>query len=103
MLQMDKPEDYVLATNNFHSVRDFIELAFSYKNITIKWEGDGLGEIGIDTNSGKSLIRIDKRYYRPTEVDELIGSNEKAKKQLGWQPTISFTDLVKEMVESDCL
>lgn len=102
ILQADNPEDYVLATNTFHSVREFVELAFSYKNIDIKWEGEGLNEVGIDKATGTIRIKINERYYRPTEVDELLGCNLKAKQQLGWTPNIAFSELVKEMVELDC-
>lgn len=102
MMQRDKPEDFVLSTNEFHSVREFITKAFSIKNIEIEWRGSGLDEVGIDKNSGKILVKIDKKYYRPCEVDELLGDSTKAREEIGWTPEISFDSLVKDMVESDC-
>jgi len=102
MLQVDKPDDYVLSTNEFHSVREFIEKAFALKGFNIKWKGEGLDEIGYDTNTGKELIFIDERYFRPAEVEELLGDSTKARTELGWKPNYSFEDLVKEMVDLDC-
>lgn len=103
MLQADEPKDYVLSTNEFHSVREFIEKAFSLKGFDIKWKGEGLNEIGYDANSGKELIFVSEKYFRPAEVDELLGDSTKARNELGWTPKYSFDDLVKEMVEYDCL
>ena len=103
MLQVDEPKDYVLSTNEFHSVREFIEKAFSLKGFDIKWKGEGLNEIGYDANSGKELIFVSEKYFRPAEVDELLGDSTKARNELGWTPKYSFDDLVKEMVEYDCL
>ena len=102
MLQVDKPDDYVLSTNEFHSVREFIEKAFALKGFNIKWKGEGLDEIGYDEKSGRELIFIDERYFRPAEVEELLGDSTKARMELGWKPRYSFDDLVKEMVELDC-
>ena len=102
MLQQEEPEDYVLATNEFHSVQEFVEKAFSLKGINLKWNGNGIDKVGIDSNTGKILIRIDKKYFRPSEVDELLGDSTKAKKELNWVPLISFDELVKEMVKNDC-
>lgn len=102
MLQTDEPKDYVLSTNEFHSVREFIEKAFSLKGFDIKWKGEGLNEIGYDANSGKELIFVSEKYFRPAEVDELLGDSTKARNELGWTPKYSFDDLVKEMVEFDC-
>ena len=102
MLQVDKPDDYVLSTNEFHSVREFIEKAFLIKGFNIKWKGKGLKEIGYDEKTGRELIFIDERYFRPAEVDELLGDSTKARKELGWNPSYSFDDLVKEMVDLDC-
>ena len=102
ILQYKKPDDYVLATNEFHSVREFIEKAFFLKGFNIKWKGEGLDEIGYDSKTNKELIFIDKKYFRPCEVDELLGDYSKAKKILNWEPKISFEQLVKEMVEFDC-
>ena len=103
MLQADEPKDYVLSTNEFHSVREFIEKAFSLKGFDIKWKGEGLNEIGYDANSGKELIFVSEKYFRPAEVDKLLGDSTKARNELGWTPKYSFEELVKEMVEHDCL
>lgn len=102
ILQHDKPGDFVLATGETHTVRSFVELAFATAGITIAWRGEGVDEIGIDTASGKVLVRIDPRYFRPTEVDLLIGDAAKAKRELGWSPKVTFGELVREMVEADC-
>ena len=102
ILQNETPDDYVLATNEFHSVREFIEKAFSLKGFDIKWKGEGIDEIGYDSKTNRELIFIDKKYFRPCEVDELLGDYSKAKKILNWEPKISFEQLVKEMVEKDC-
>ena len=102
MLQGEKADDYVLATNKFYSVRDFVEKAFSLKGFNIKWQGEGLDEVGIDEKTGKILVRVSDRYFRPAEVEELLGDSTKAKKELGWEATTSFDELVEEMVEVDC-
>lgn len=102
MLQGDKAADYVLATNKFYSVRDFVEKAFSLKGFNIKWIGKELDEIGIDEQTGKVLVRVSNKYFRPAEVEELLGDSSKAKKMLGWEATTKFEELVKEMVEVDC-
>jgi GDPmannose 4,6-dehydratase len=102
MLQADKPQDYVLSTNEFHSVREFIEKAFALKDIEISWKGEGINEIGYDKNSGRELIFIDECYFRAAEVEELLGDSTKARTELGWKTRYSFEDLVKEMVEHDC-
>ena len=102
MLQQDKPDDYVLASNEFHSVREFIEKAFSLKGFNIKWKGEGVNEIGYDEKTGRELIFISERYFRPAEVEELLGDSTKAKDKLGWENKYSFEELVKEMVQSDC-
>lgn len=101
IVQHDSPDDWVLATGETHSVRSFVELAFKETGITIEWSGDGVDEIGRDANTGKTLIEIDPRYFRPTEVELLIGDATKAETELGWKPQIKFADLVKEMVQSD--
>ena len=101
MLQQKNPDDYVLATGESHTVRDFIEKAFSEIDETIIWKGKGEDEIGLSKNSNKILIEVDKRYFRPTEVNYLLGDPTKAKNILGWEATIKFPDLVKEMVEED--
>ena len=102
MLQMDKPDDYVLATNEYHSVREFIEKAFALKGFNIAWKGSGLDEIGYDVSTGRELIFISEKYFRPAEVDELLGDSTKAHKQLGWKPEYTFDELVEEMVSVDC-
>ena len=101
MLQQERPDDFVLATNEYHSVREFVELAFKEKDINITWKGAGLSEIGYDKNTGKEYVFISDKYYRPTEVDELLGDSTKAKNILNWKAKISFQDLVKEMVENE--
>jgi GDPmannose 4,6-dehydratase len=101
ILQQKTPDDYVLATGEAHSVREFIELAFAQTGRVIAWEGVGTQERGIDTKSGKTLIEIDERYFRPTEVEFLLGDPTKAQKVLGWKHQTSFKDLVIEMVEAD--
>ena len=101
MLQQDKPEDYVLATGITTTVRDFCFMAFSEVGISINWEGKGNQEKGIDASTGKVLVEVDSNYYRPTEVDLLIGDATKAKEQLNWQPKVNVSSLVKEMVASD--
>jgi GDPmannose 4,6-dehydratase len=104
MLQKDadKVDDYVLATNEYHSVREFVEKAFLLKGFTIGWVNEGLEEIGYDVNTGRKLVSISDKYFRPAEVDELLGDSTKAKEELGWIPRVKFDDLVKEMVEADC-
>ncbi|HJT44530.1 MAG TPA: GDP-mannose 4,6-dehydratase [Rhizomicrobium sp.] len=101
ILQQPKPDDYVLATGEMHSVREFIELAFAEVGRKIAWRGKGVDEEGIDDKSGAVLVKIDPRYFRPTEVDLLLGDPSKARKILGWRHEISFPQLVKEMVASD--
>jgi GDPmannose 4,6-dehydratase len=101
MMQQDTAEDFVLATNEYHSVREFVECAFREKNIELAWKGSGVDEVGYDKNTGKEYIFISEKYYRPTEVEELLGDASKAKTQLGWEPKITFNALVKEMVAAD--
>eukprot|EP00761_Pharyngomonas_kirbyi_P011688 gb/GECH01011714.1/.p1 GENE.gb/GECH01011714.1/~~gb/GECH01011714.1/.p1 ORF type:complete len:360 (+),score=91.38 gb/GECH01011714.1/:1-1080(+) len=101
MLQQDKPEDFVISTGETHSVREFVEKAFSVAGMEIEWRGEGTNEEGIVKDTGKVVVKIDERYFRPTEVDFLLGDCTKAKKYLKWEPRTSFDDLVKEMVESD--
>ena len=102
MLQHDKPEDYVLSTNEFHSVREFVEKAFGLKGFNIKWKGEGINEIGYDETTGRELINISEKYFRPSEVEELLGDTTKAQTELGWKPEVSFDELVKMMVKGDC-
>ncbi|BBF93866.1 GDP-mannose 4,6-dehydratase [Blastochloris tepida] len=101
ILQQDRPDDYVLATGETHSVREFVELAFAEVGRTIAWTGSGVDETGIDAKTGKVLIEIDPRYFRPTEVDLLLGDPTKAHEALGWRHTTPFPDLVREMVAAD--
>jgi GDPmannose 4,6-dehydratase len=101
MLQQPQPDDYVLATGEAHSVRELVERAFACVGRTIKWCGKGVEEVGVEAKTGKDLVRIDPRYFRPTEVDELIGDPAKARAKLGWTHKTSFADLVAEMVASD--
>jgi GDPmannose 4,6-dehydratase len=101
MLQQEQPDDYVVATNEMHTVREFIEKAFSHVDITIEWEGEGVNEVGKNRATGDIIVRMDERYYRPCEVDQLLGNPEKAKRQLGWEPKIKFEELVKIMTEGD--
>jgi len=101
MLQQDKPDDYVVATGETHSVREFTELAFREAGIDIEWEGEGVNEIGRDADSGKVLVEVDPMFYRPTEVDLLIGDSSKARERLGWKTKVSFEELVRMMVKND--
>lgn len=102
ILQQAKAEDYVLATNTYHTVREFVEKAFALKGFHICWKGQGVNEIGYDKVTGKELIFISEKYFRPTEVDELLGDATKAYKQMGWKPEITFDELVEDMVNHDC-
>jgi len=102
ILQADKPGDFVLSTNEFHSVREFIEMSFTMKGFNIKWKGEGLDEIGYDEKTGRELIFISERYFRPAEVEELLGDSTKVRTMLGWKPQYSFKELVEEMVKEDC-
>jgi len=102
ILQADKPDDYVLSTNEFHSVREFVEESFKLKGFNIKWKGEGVNEIGYDENTGRELIFVSEKYFRPAEVEELLGDSTKARTELGWEPKVSFLELVKDMVDNDC-
>jgi len=102
MLQHDKPEDFVIATGQMHSVREFCTLAFSEAGIELQWEGEGIDEKGIDKATGQTLVEVDPKYFRPAEVEQLLGDPTKAKNVLGWNPQkTSFEDLVKLMVKHD--
>lgn len=101
ILQMDQSDDYVLATGETHAVREFVELAFAEVGREIAWSGTGVDEVGVDARTGAELVKIDPRYFRPTEVDLLLGDPSKAFAKLGWRHTTPFRDLVKEMVASD--
>lgn len=101
MLQQDTPQDYVLSMNETHTVREFVELAFAELGYEIEWQGEGVNEKGIDKATGKVLVEVDPRYFRPAEVELLWGDSTKARTELGWEPKYSFMDLVKEMVQAD--
>ena len=102
ILQQEVPEDFVLSTNEYHSVREFVEKAFQLKGFNIRWKGDGIEEVGYDANTGRELIFVSEKYFRPSEVEELLGDSTKARTQLGWIPEYSFDQLLSEMVEGDC-
>jgi GDPmannose 4,6-dehydratase len=101
MLQQEEPEDFVIATGIQYSVRDFVVAAGALLGLNIEWQGEGVGEVGIDTVTGRRLIRVDPRYFRPTEVQTLLGDAATARQKLGWTAEVSFSELVAEMVESD--
>ncbi len=101
MLQQDTPEDYVIATGQQHSVRDFVQLSASLLDMRIRWEGEGADERGYDAKSGRCVVRVDQRYFRPAEVETLLGDASKARRQLGWSPGTTFEELVSEMVSED--
>jgi GDPmannose 4,6-dehydratase len=102
MLQAQKPDDFVLATGEMHSIKEFIEEAFGMRGFNIKWKGLGVNEIGYDEVSGRELIFIDEKYFRPAEVEQLLGDSTKAKTMLDWKATTTFKELVKVMVDFDC-
>jgi GDPmannose 4,6-dehydratase len=101
ILQQSEPDDYVLATGETHSVREFVEKAFAQIGIRIMWEGQGIDETGIDSASGHVRVKVDPRYFRPTEVDHLVGDPSKARAKLGWQHKVSFEELVSAIVAAD--
>jgi len=101
MLQQDEPEDFVIATGKQFSVRDFVVAAGSLLDMRIEWQGVGVDEVGVDTASGRTLVRVDPRYFRPTEVETLLGDPTKARQKLGWIPEVGFAELVSEMVKED--
>jgi GDPmannose 4,6-dehydratase len=100
MMQQEKPDDYVLATNEMHTVREFVEQSFALKGFNICWKGTGVDEVGIDSQSGKVLVKISEKYFRPAEVEQLLGDATKANQVLGWKPQITFDQLIQEMVNS---
>jgi GDPmannose 4,6-dehydratase len=102
ILQQETAEDYVLSTNEYHSVREFVEKAFLLKGFEIKWKGEAVNEIGYDKITGRELVFISEKYFRPAEVEELLGDSTKARTQLGWVPEYTFDELLKEMVDEDC-
>jgi GDPmannose 4,6-dehydratase len=101
IVQQDTPDDYVLSTGEMHSVREFVEVAFEYIGKRIEWHGSGDSEYGTDLITGDVLVRISPDFYRPAEVDHLIGDSSKAREAFGWAPKVSFTELVHRMVKSD--
>jgi len=101
MMQAERPDNYVLATNESHSVREWIEVCFNYIGRTIKWEGAGKNEVGRDARSGKVLVKVNPEFYRPAEVQSVIGDYSKAKRELGWEPKVRFRELVELMLKYD--
>lgn len=97
MMQQDVPDDYVIATGEEYTVKDFVEKCAPYFNMNIEWSGEGLNEVGIDTVTGKTIVVVDRKYLRPAEVDRLLGDSSKARKELGWSPEYTFDDLVEDM------
>ena len=102
MLQSDHADDYVLGTGKMYSVREFVATAFAYRGIEIVWDGEGVNEVGRDSASGRVLVEVSPRYYRPAEVELLLSDPSKARAELGWEAKVSFTELVQEMVDADC-
>ena len=101
ILQQDKPNDYVIASHETHTVREFVERAFRCVEIDIKWQGSGTDEVGIDSATGKVIVKINPKFYRPAEVDLLLGNPAKAETELGWVRKVSFPELVERMVKND--
>ncbi|HCD44608.1 MAG TPA: GDP-mannose 4,6-dehydratase [Lachnoclostridium sp.] len=101
MLQQEKADDYVIATNETRTVREFVEIAFSHVDIDVEWKGTGVDEIGIDKATGKTVVRVNPKFFRPAEVEVLLGNPEKAEKALGWKREIPFSELVKRMIDND--
>eukprot|EP00753_Platysulcus_tardus_P010118 PLAT2496.1.p2 GENE.PLAT2496.1~~PLAT2496.1.p2 ORF type:complete len:186 (-),score=96.49 PLAT2496.1:85-642(-) len=101
MLQQPEGDDFVVATGQTHSVREFVQAAFTHAGYTLRWEGEGVDEVAYDVDTGKALVRVDPEYFRPTEVDLLIGDPTKAKDKLGWVCDVTFEALVEEMVDAD--
>ena len=101
MLQQDKPDDFVIATNETRTVREFVEIAFAHVGIEIVWQGSGVDEVGIDKATGRVVLKVNKRFFRPAEVDLLLGNPAKAEEKLGWERKISFKELVARMVDND--
>jgi len=101
MLQQDKPADYVIASHETHTVREFVELSFAEVGMNVVWEGEGVDEVGKDAATGKVVVKINPKFYRPAEVDLLLGNPTKAEKELGWKREVSFKELVSRMVRND--
>ena len=102
ILQQPTPQDYVLSTNEYHSVREFVEKSFALKGFIIQWKGSGTNEIGYDIATGRELVFVSNAYFRLSEVDELLGDSTKARTELGWTPEYTFDTLIEEMVDADC-
>ena len=101
IMQLDKPDDFVISTGESHTVREFVELAFKYVEIDITWKGENEDEVGIDSSSGKILVRVSPKYFRPSEVDILKGDSAKASRIIGWNPSVKFSELVEIMMSAD--
>ena len=101
MMQLDKPDDYILATNETHTIREFASLVFKELDMELDWKGSGIDEVGVDKKTGKTHVSVNPRYFRPTEVDLLIGDYSKAKNAFGWTPKIKFDQLAKIMAKAD--
>ena len=101
MMQAEKPSDYVIASGETHSIREFVELAFRHVGIEISWKGSGIDEVGYDKQTGRIYVTVDPLYFRPVEVDVLIGDATRIKKDFGWNPEYKFSDIIKEMMEHD--
>ena len=101
MLQQDQPDDYVIATNETRTVREFVETAFGHVGIKLNWEGTGIDEVGKDAETGKVLVKVNKDFFRPAEVDVLLGNPAKAETVLGWKREIPFSELVERMIKND--
>jgi GDPmannose 4,6-dehydratase len=101
MLQQDRGDDYVAATGETHSVREFVELTSQVAGFDLCWEGEGVNEVGRDAKSGEVIVRVNPDYYRPAEVDLLLGDSSKAKTELGWEPKVKFTELAEMMIKAD--
>lgn len=101
MLQQDSPGDFVVATGEVHSVREFVEESFKLVGVNILWQGSGVNEVGVDAKSGDIVVAIDPRYFRPTEVEFLLGDSSKARRELSWTPKVGFKELVRMMVDAD--
>jgi GDPmannose 4,6-dehydratase len=102
MLMSDTAQNYVIATGETHSVREYVELAFREIGINVEWQGSGKDEIGVDRNSGNVLVQVNPKYYRDIDIECLIGDASKARRELGWEPQVSFRELVSEMVSAAC-
>ena len=99
MLQQDQPDDFVIAKGEQHSVREFVQIAADTLGMEINWQGSGVGEKGVENKTGKTIVAVDPRYFRPTEVETLLGNPAKAREQIGWAPEVTFSELVAEMVQ----